>query len=405
MKKALVLAGGIPQIQLINELKKRGYFTILIDYYKNPVARKYSDKFYQESTLDVETVRAIAKKEKVNIVITCCTDQALATVSKISQELNLPCYISEDAGLAVTNKQYMKQLFREYGIPTGNFQIVQDAEQIKETNYPIVVKPVDCNSSKGVIKVVNREELKKAVRQAVSFSRTNTAIVEEYIDGEEISVDLFVESGDPKILCMSYSLKIKDKKRFVIYQGQYPAKVSEAVYQKILIAAKKIVKAFGLKNAPMLMQILKKGEEIYVIEFSARTGGCIKYHMIELASGVDVISSTVDLFEGKPTNIKPTISRRTIVDEFVYCDRGIYSHLEGIDVCEKNQWIESIYELKNPGEEFDGVQSSGDRVAALTIVAESYEEYVMKHNQVVSNLRVISKDGYDIMRHDLLPVL
>ena len=65
MKKALVLAGGIPQIELIKELKRRGYFTILADYYENPVAKPYADKFYQESTLDLEMIEKIAVEEKV----------------------------------------------------------------------------------------------------------------------------------------------------------------------------------------------------------------------------------------------------------------------------------------------------------------------------------------------------
>ena len=93
--KALILAGGDPQIRLIEELKQRGYYTILADYTEHPVAEVYADKFYRESTLDIEKIKEIAISEKVDIVITCCTDQALNTVSVISEELNLPCYINE----------------------------------------------------------------------------------------------------------------------------------------------------------------------------------------------------------------------------------------------------------------------------------------------------------------------
>ena len=63
--KALVLAGGFPQIALIEELKRQGYTVVLADYYSEPVAKKYADIFYQKSTLDIEAITEIAKKEKV----------------------------------------------------------------------------------------------------------------------------------------------------------------------------------------------------------------------------------------------------------------------------------------------------------------------------------------------------
>ena len=88
--KALVLAGGYPQIALINELKSRGAYVCLADYYKEPVAKKYADKFYQVSTLDVDAIRDVAKKEEVDFLITACTDQALLTVARVSEDLGLP---------------------------------------------------------------------------------------------------------------------------------------------------------------------------------------------------------------------------------------------------------------------------------------------------------------------------
>lgn len=405
MKKALVLAGGIPQIELIKELQEREYYVILADYYENPVAKPYADKFYRKSTLDVDAIRKICIEESVDMLITCCTDQALATVSLLSQELNLPCYINADVGLAVTNKQYMKEIFVQNNIPTAKFTIMHEAGKVDGLKYPLVIKPVDCNSSKGVVCVKSEQELNEAVNTAINFSRTQTAIVEEYIDGVEVSVDLFVCQGKAEILCYSFSDKIKNNNGFVIYRGQYPAKISEIVLKKIKDASQNIAEAFHLNNCPMLIQLLVKDEEIFVIEFSARTGGCVKYHMIELASGVDVIKTTVDVFEGKPITVNPVYSNNIIVNEFVYCKQGVYSRLEGIDECIDLGFLEKVFVLKKPGEQFEKVENSGDRIAALTYVAESYEDYVHKHNEVVARIKVIDYNGADMMRHDLLPLL
>ena len=91
--KALVLAGGFPQIALIKELKRRNIYTLLADYNEAPVAREYADKYYQASTLDIPAITDIAVKEKVDFLITVCADQVLEVVASVAEELGLPWYI------------------------------------------------------------------------------------------------------------------------------------------------------------------------------------------------------------------------------------------------------------------------------------------------------------------------
>lgn len=404
MKKALVLAGGLPQIELINKLKDRGYYTILIDFTLHPVAECVADKFYRESTLDLEMVSKIAQDEHVDMIITCCTDQALNTVAHVAQELHLPCYITDEVGKAVTNKSYMKETFKEFDIPTADFIITTTPECNHSLKYPVVVKPVDCNSSKGVSKVYDDKHEYEAIKTSIAFSRTHTAIVEEFVDGHEVSVDAFVCKGIAKVLCVSFSEKIADKNSFVICRGMYPTLITENQYSKIETITQKIADAFGLYNSPMLIQMLVNNEGIYVIEFSARTGGCVKYKMIEYASGIDIIGSTIDLFEGSIPQVNPIRSEHYVVDEFIYCTEGEFSHLEGVEVCKEQGWAKDVFLLKSSGTMMGSPQSSGDRIAAIVIIADSMDDYIKKHNHIEKNIKVIDSLGRDIMRHDLFVI-
>lgn len=404
MKKALVLAGGIPQIKLIKELKHRGYYVILADYTKKPVAEEYADKFYCKSTLDVEAMRNIAQTEKVDLIITCCTDQALATVSLLSEELGLPCYVDANIGMTVTNKQYMKKRFQEYQIPTADFCVIHSGEEEIDLNYPLVVKPVDCNSSKGVAKVYSDETLRKTLESALQLSRSHSAIVETYIEGQEVSVDVFVKNGRVQILCQSFTEKIKSDEIFVINRGIYPAILSGEVEKQIQSVAQMIADAFGIVQGPMLIQLLVKDDKIYVIEFSARTGGCIKYNMIELASGVDVIKLMVDATEGKQTEVTIQKSDKLVINEFVYASNGVFSHMVGVDECKRNGWIRDAFVLKTKGTVLGDVKSSGDRIAALTYIADNVEDYRNKHNRVCEHIKIIDCEGNNITRYDLLEI-
>ena len=110
--KALVLAGGIPQVALIQELRERGVETVLVDGSPCPVALPYPDNFYCVNIFDVEAVKEIAIKEKVDFLITVCADQVLLVVAQVSDDLGLPCYLDYDTAKKVSDKELMKRICR-----------------------------------------------------------------------------------------------------------------------------------------------------------------------------------------------------------------------------------------------------------------------------------------------------
>lgn len=408
MMKGLVLAGGFPQIQLINELHARGVYVLLADYNEEPVAKRYADEYCQVSTLDVEAIKRIAAENQVDFLITACTDQALNTVALVSEELGRPCYIDYQTGRNVTNKAYMKKLFVDNGIPTARYHIMTELERdkIRDFHYPLIVKPVDCNSSKGVRRIDSEQELESAFLEAVNCSRTNAALVEEFLEGDELSVDIYVEDGKVNILCITRIDKIACKDKFVIFRGVYPAEVPAGIEQQIYQTAQRIADAFGLKDSPMLMQVIMQEKEIQVLEFSARTGGGVKYLQIKDATGFDVIAAVVDLTMGiRPHYEKKDTGIKYLTNEFIYCHEGVFHRVSGFEELMKRGVISDYYLFKGKGAKFGEVTNSGDRVAGFTIHADDKEQLVRKHNEAADEIRIFDKDGNDIMRHDFLSKL
>lgn len=404
--KALVLAAGLPQIALINDIKARGIDVVLVDYTPEPVAKPYADKFYQISTLDIPAVTKVAKSEAVDFIITVCTDQALLTVAKVSEELGLPCYIDYQTGLNVTNKSYMKKVFAQKKISTAQFAIMDqwDEQTVEHLRYPLIVKPVDCNSSKGVKRVDDIVSLKEAFQEAVRLSRTKNAIVEEFISGEELSVDVYVEQGVAHILAVSQLDKIPEKDKFIIFRSKAPDNLTESVRQNIQQAAQQIADAFHLENAPMLIQMISDGTNVYVLEFSARTGGGEKFVMIKRLSGFDVIGAVVDLTLGKLPHVeRKKDNLQYFASEFIYCEHGVFDKIVGDATLLESGVICDFYQFKTSGTIMDGIHSSGDRVAGYSIIAATKEELEAKHNKVIDTLKVLDKEGNNIMRYDLLP--
>lgn len=403
--KALVLAGGLAQIELLKQLKERGITTVLADGNPNAVARPYADVFYQLAIFDVEAVKDVALKEKVDFLITVCADQVLLVVAQVSEMLGLPWYIDYKTAQLVSDKKYMKKIFWEHNIPTSRYVELSelDWEKIKTLNYPLVVKPVDAYSSKGVRKALNDEELRVYFAEAAKISRTGGVIVEEFVAGEEISVDIYVEDGVAKLLCVSNSEKIKDADRFIIFRGRYPVNASAEIMEQIRQVAQQIADAFELKNCPMLIQMINDGKQVSVLEFCARTGGNIKYMLIKRSCGFDVIKAVIDLTLGEKPHVELTEPEaKYIVNDFIYCNPGVYGRMEGFEELRQEGILADYYSLRPEGMKIFGVNSSSDRIAGMTITANSLEEFNEKHRYIVDHVKILDENGTDIMRRDLL---
>lgn len=406
--KALVVAGGLAQIELINQLKERGITTVLIDGNANALARPYADKFHQMAIFDIEAVKNLAVEEKVDFLITCCADQVLLVVAQVSEMLGLPCYIDYQTGQNVSDKKYMKRIFQENNIPTSrHVELTElDWEKIKELQYPIVVKPVDAYSSRGVRKAQNPEELERYFNEAAQISRAGGVIVEEFVSGTEISVDVYVEDGVAKVLCVSNSEKIADADRFIIFRGRYPVAASDEILEQIRVVAQQIADAFQLKDSPMLIQMINTGERVSVLEFCARTGGNMKYLLIKRSCGFDVIKAVIDLAVGlKPHVELSEPENKYIVNDFIYCKPGVFDRFAGVEEMLEQGVITDFRPLRPRGFQVFGVRSSSDRIAGFTVQADTLEEFNRKHRIAVENLKVLDVEGNDIMRRDLLPDL
>lgn len=404
--KVMVIAGGVPQMELLRQLKERKLETVLLDGNENCLARNIADKFYKVNIFNIEDVKKIAIDEKVDFIITVCADQVLLVVAQVSEMLGLPCYIGYKQAQDVSDKIRMKRIFKENGIPTTKYLELEtlDMNKISKLNYPLVVKPVDAYSSKGVRKAETEEELITYYNEAKAISRSGGVIVEEFFKGEEISVDAFVLNGKAHILSITNSEKVKDKDRFVIFRGRYPANIPDTIRNQIEDVAQKIADSFGLVNSPLLVQLLHNGMNISVLEFCARTGGNMKWLLIKNSCGVDVITATIDITLGLVPDITPKkMNNNIVVNDFIYCKPGVFDHFEGFDELVEQGIINEFHPVRTQGTEMHGVTSSSDRIAGMNILADSVDEYNQKLKTILEHIAIVDNKGNDMTRRDLLP--
>lgn len=405
-KRIMVLAGGNDQCALIEELRR--YFkgdveVILADMSDKVKAIAYADKFIQVSTMDRPAVLKAAKEENIDYILTACGDQPLSTMAYVSEQMGLPTYLTENDVRDLTNKRFMKDKMVENGIPTAK-HIYIDRNwngEMPTFNYPLVVKPVDSNGSKGVKKVFSSEDLECSLKEAFSYSISGDVIIEEFKQGEELSCDFYVQDGVAKTLSITASKKIKENdKSFTIVQSYYPAPVKYNE-ERVAQIAQQIVDAWGLKDTPLLVQMIVNEDEYNVLEFSARMGGGSKYHLIQVLSGVDIMKVYVEMVMGEKPHVEPFKQWNNAIMSYVYCKPGEYVSLKGFDELKESGDIHSYFTYRTAPSTIVKSDTSSDRVAGFLVVGNTENEVLQKLKFANSHIAVLDSEGNDIMRHDL----
>lgn len=407
MRKIMILAGGNDQAALIEELRRYNHGDVeilLLDMVRNVKALPYADKFLQISTMDRDKVLEAARDEKIDYILTACGDQPLSTMAYVSAQMGLPCYLTEVEVRNLTNKIFMKKKMVECGIPTAKHLYVEEGQNdidLKGLQYPLIVKPVDSNGSKGVKKVMKPDELEPLLQEALHYSISKNAIIEEYKDGTELSVDVYVEGKIAKLLSVTTSKKIEENKdSFTIFQSEYPPSVAYSE-DKVREISQMIVNSFGLKDTPLLVQMIVDNDEYNVVEFCARMGGGSKYHLINVLSGVDIMKVYVEMVMGEKPHVEPQKQWNHALMNYVYCYPGTFTRLENFDELREKGTIYSYFTYKMSNAVIEKSNTSSDRVAGFLVVGNTREEVIQKLQEANRSMRVLDPEGKDIMRHDL----
>ena len=302
MKKKLAIIGAsYLQRPLVEKCKELGVYSICFAWEEGAVCKDLCDKFYPISTVDKEAILKACQEEKIDGVITIASDVATLTVNYVAEKMGLvgnPDKYSQTA----TNKYLMRQCFMEHDVPSPKFCLTegQIPEIINTFSFPVIVKPTDRSGSRGVEKVLKREDLQEAIERACKESFQKKAVIEEFVEGCEISVESISYQGKHHIL------QITDKVTtgspfFVELEHHQPSSLPEDVKQRVrkivLCALDALHIKYGASHAEL--KITEDGD-IRVIEIGARMGGdFIGSDLVKLSTGYDFLKGVIDVAFGE----------------------------------------------------------------------------------------------------------
>lgn len=398
---AIVLGGTSPHVLLVDKLHERGFYVVLVDYLQNPPAKSVADEHVQASTLDKEKVLFIAKEYHAKLVISTCIDQANSVCCYVAEKLNLPHPYSYETALYVTNKGLMKMRMKETGVPTSSFTLTKNFTDVdwSQVSFPCVVKPVDCNSSKGVHRADSIGEAKPYIEEAIHLSQTATAIIEDYCFGDEIQVDCMALDDGADVVMTRSKVKLGGGNDVVLQSmgSIVPAQIPEDLSPTLKAIAVTIAKGFGLHNTPFFYQAIVSGNQVNVLEFAPRVGGGLSYYMIKNCVGFDAVEAALDSFLGKPVAIAYHAPERMYRTCLLYSKPCTFDHIEGLEQLKDGGWVKEYFITKSKGDVIDGDLRSSNRVASLVVEAPTLMELNERVSHCLNQISVIDEKGDDML--------
>ncbi len=220
----------------------------------------------------------------------------MPTISYVAEDMNL-IGNSYQCSLQSTNKALMRDAFLAHGVASPDYLKLSpfDTSKLHGLSFPVIVKPLDRSGSRGVTKAYNDRDLEDAILKARHESITKTVIVEEFVDGCEVSVECISWEGK------HYFIAITDKVTtgepyFVEIEHHQPSLLPLEIQSKIKDETIKALNALDiLYGASHTELLVTKAGEVYLVEVGARMGGdFIGSHLVPLSTGYDFLKGVID---------------------------------------------------------------------------------------------------------------
>lgn len=302
MKTLAIIGAAYYQRPLYLKAKEMGLYVLGFAWRDGAVCAELADEYYDISVVEKEQILQICREKHIDGVCTIASDVAAPTVAYVAEQMGL-IGNSYEASLRANNKYLMRQAFTKAGVPCPQYWCLTDQSLLNLTPYtshlPLIVKPSDRSGSLGVTKVEREEDLLPAIKAAQDYSFKHEAMVEQFIEGREISVEFISYKG------VHYPLQITDKvtteaPHFVELAHHQPADLTKEQHAEIYDLTKRALTALGVDNCASHSEYrITEDGKIYIMEIGARMGGdFIGAAMVKLSTGFDFVQGVIEVALG-----------------------------------------------------------------------------------------------------------
>lgn len=398
-KRLLVLGAGPAQLGLLAAARRRGLYVIAVDRDASAPGFRHADRRAIISTEDELGIERLASAERVDGLIAPGIDWPVGIAARVAAKLGLPHPLTAESGVLATSKLRQRDRFAEVGIQQPLHETCRSVAEAREAaervGYPCVVKAPDQQGQRGLSVVDSPDELEEAAEAALEASRSSSLLVEELVEGREISVNAFSLDGQ------FYALTVTDRHlaeqpafgvalAHVWPSAQPPLQIAQAID-----AARRAAAALGIANGPTYTQVLVSEEGAFVGELAARLGGGHDAELCRAALGVDLNDAAIAVALGEPLKRQQVAPKARVGGacvRFLVPPVGELREVTGLEDAYALDGILGIRMYRRPGHVFGPLRRGSDRAGAILAVGDSAEDALARADEAADLIRFETAD-------------
>lgn len=412
MAKLLILGGTSASLDIVKTAKSLGFHTIVTDMDNGGPAKEIADEVLQISTTDLNALDIYIKDNSVDGVFCGPSEFNLKNVINLCHKAGLRCYATPEQWEICSNKETFKHYCKLNGVPTAPEYSIEDFSNDmieKSIEYPLIVKPVDGCSSKGITICHSKEDVLKAYDYAMSWSTCKRVVIEKYIDngGSIFSFRYLIKDGEyyPYLMFDTYIADPINKKYLISAFTYFPSGLAETFYRDIDKPVRRMFKDMGLKNGTAFIQSIPYEGKIYCHEMGFRLSGGMIFKITEPMMGINDMRMMVRYAGGgemitkeELCNLSNIKSDKVMAQLMIPLDCGTISKIEGLD--EILRW-DDVTDFLQYYHEDDIVKESYmgtlmQHFGRFTLKADDKKGMIDLVNKIEQTLKITDTQGKDL---------
>lgn len=399
-KTVLIFGAGELQLSITKRANLMGLFTVGIDPCEDAYAKNECDAFEVVDGQDYTGTLAVARKYNVSAVITAATDKPLVMMARVAKTLGLPFY-TEETAIWSTDKFQMKQRFFDGGVPCAQGRLIHNADEARDLTFPVICKPRDNSGSRGVKLCRNINEIEDCITESLDNSRLDTALVEEFIEGREFSIESLHYDGKNEVI--QFTEKKTTPYPYNVELGhKQPANLTEEQKNEIREIVSKIGACMKFENCASHTELKINERGIFIIETSPRLGGdYITSMLVPLSTGINIEDQLIHIALGEKVDIiTGRIEKASAVCFFLLPEGKVVSIDSKIN--EVSSWLNVCdFQLRlKVGDTVNKITSSLNRYGQFIVQGETREdvdELMGKYEKSINKLIKIQLSQANIL--------
>jgi carbamoyl-phosphate synthase large subunit len=387
----MIFGAGINQLELIRAAREMNIKSVVVDPATNPPGKPFADYFYRVEAGDYDTTRALALKHNIKGIVTGQMEKPMRLMARLAKELGFIFHSSEVVERSL-DKWTMKQSFIGSDVPCAKGILIKPEEELTSRvfssfSFPVIIKPRDSFSSRGVYKINSLSELNSKTDETRSFSSAGDIIVEEFLNGREFSVESVTWQGQTTIIQFTEKF-ITPYPRTVEIGHLQPANLQETEREQIKKVVVSGINALGIDNSASHAEVMLTSAGVKVIEIGARLGGdFISSYLTRSSTGVNMDKAVVSVALGLPPDLQ---SSRNCFSYIRYLELPVGRTVRKIlplDNLRKLPGVVFVWVFVKPSDKMLPIVHSALRPACILVKADSREDVIAIADRYINELK------------------